>query len=72
MDGFVLENPKDHRALAEKINLFFNDEFRQKLSIAAREKAEQYPEEKNCDEIIKIYNEVVAKSNEDTILSSRP
>ena len=43
-----------------------------RLSIAAREKAEQYPEEKNCDEIIKIYNEVVAKSNEDTILSSRP
>ncbi len=71
-DGFVLKNPKDHRALAEKINLFFNAEFRQKASIAARKKAEKYPAEKNCDEIIKIYNEVVAKSNEDTILSSRP
>ncbi|MHC4321509.1 MAG: glycosyltransferase family 4 protein [Planctomycetota bacterium] len=59
-DGFVMRNPKDHRALAEKISLFFNDGFRQKASIAAREKAEKYPAEKNCDEIIKIYNEVVA------------
>jgi len=71
-EGFVMRDPKDHKALAEKISLLFNDEFRQKASIAAREKAEQYSADKNCDEIIKIYNEVVAKSNEDTILSSRP
>lgn len=58
-EGFVMRDPKDHRALAEKISLFFDDAFRQKASIAAREKAERYPEEKNCDEIIKIYNEVV-------------
>ena len=58
-DGFVLEDPKDHRVLAEKINLFFDDAFRQKASNAAREKAEQYPTEKNCEDIIKIYNEVV-------------
>ena len=58
-DGFVLEDPKDHRVLAEKINFFFDDAFRQKVSIAAREKAEQYPAEKNCEDIIKIYNEVV-------------
>ncbi|MGR3294292.1 MAG: glycosyltransferase family 4 protein [Candidatus Scalindua sp.] len=61
-DGFVMRNPKDHKALAEKINLFFDDEFRQKTSIAAREKAEQYPAEKNCEDIIKIYNEVVKGS----------
>ncbi len=59
-DGFVMRNPKDHKALAEKINLFYDDEFRQKASIAAREKAEQYPAEKNCEEILEIYNEVVA------------
>ena len=70
-EGFVLEDPKDYRVLAEKISLFFDDAFRQKISIAARGKAEKYPAEKNCEEIIKIYNEVVAKSNEDTILSSR-
>ncbi len=58
-DGFVMRDPKDHKALAEKVSLFFNDEFRQKASIAARKKAEQYPADKNCEEIIDIYNEVV-------------
>ena len=59
-DGFVMKDPKDHKALAEKMALFFDDEFRQKASIAAREKAEKYPAEKNCEEIIEIYNKVVA------------
>ena len=59
-DGFVMRDPKNYMALAEKISLFFNDEFRQKASIAAREKAEKYPAEKNCEEIIEIYKEVVA------------
>ncbi len=71
IEGFVMENPMDYEALAKKISLFFDDEFREKASIAAREKAEKYPAEKNCEEIIEIYNEVVAESNEDTILSSR-
>jgi UDP-glucose:(heptosyl)LPS alpha-1,3-glucosyltransferase len=71
IDGFVMGDPMDYEALAEKISLFFDDEFREKASIAAREKAEKYPAEKNCEEIIEIYNEVVAESNEDTILSSR-
>jgi Glycosyltransferase len=70
-DGFVMRDPKDHRALAEKISCFFNDEFRHKASIAAREKAEQYPAEKNCEDIIKIYNEIAAESNEDAAFSSR-
>lgn len=59
-DGFVMKDPNNHRALAEKITLFFDDEFRQKASIAARKKAEKYPAETNCEEIIEIYNEVVA------------
>jgi UDP-glucose:(heptosyl)LPS alpha-1,3-glucosyltransferase len=59
-DGFIMEDPNNPRTLAEKITLFFDDEFRQKASIAAREKAEKYPAEKNCDEIIEIYKEVVA------------
>ncbi len=70
-EGFVMKDPMDYEALAEKISLLFNDEFRKKASIAAREKAEKYPAERNCEEIIEIYNEVVTKSNEDIILSSR-
>ncbi|MFQ5686788.1 MAG: glycosyltransferase family 4 protein [Candidatus Scalindua sp.] len=59
IEGFVMEDPADYVSLAEKISLFFNDEFRDKASIAAREKAEKYPVEKNCEDIIEIYNEVI-------------
>jgi len=62
VDGFVMGNPMDYEALAEKISLFFDDEFREKASIAAREKAEKYSAEKNCEEIIKIYKEVIENS----------
>ena len=72
VDGFVLQDPLDYRTLAGKISLFFDEGFRQKASIAAREKAEKYPEERNCEETIEVYNEVIKKPNEDIILSSRP
>lgn len=63
IEGFVMEDPMDYEALAEKISLFFDDKFRKKTSIAAREKAEKYPAEKNCEDIIKVYNEVMEKSS---------
>lgn len=63
IEGFVMEDPMDYEALAEKISLFFDDKFRKKVSIAAREKAEKYPAEKNCEDIIKVYNEVMEKSS---------
>ena len=50
-DGFVMRDPKNYMALAEKISLFFNDEFRHKASIAAREKAEKYPAEKTVKKL---------------------
>ena len=59
-DGFAMKDPNNYSASAEKITLFFDDEFRQKASNTAWEKAEKYPAEKNCEEIIEIYNEVVA------------
>jgi UDP-glucose:(heptosyl)LPS alpha-1,3-glucosyltransferase len=58
-EGFVMKDPMDHIALAKTISLFFDEEFRSKASIAARKKAEKYPAEKNCDEIINIYNKVL-------------
>lgn len=60
IDGFVMQDPRDYGALARKITLFFDDEFRKRASIAAREKAEKYPAEKNCEEILKIYKDVVS------------
>ncbi len=58
-DGFVISDPSDYLALSEKTKLLFNDDFREKASIAARKKAEKYPAENNCDEIIKVYNKVI-------------
>ncbi len=59
-DGFVIRDPEDYGTLAEKISIFFDAEFREKASIAAREKAEKFPAEKNCEQILEIYKEVVA------------
>ncbi len=67
IDGFVMGNPMDYESLAEKISLFFDEKFRMKASFAARKKAEKYPAEKNCEEIIEIYNEVVKDSIENSI-----
>ncbi|MCP4265328.1 MAG: glycosyltransferase family 4 protein [Candidatus Brocadiaceae bacterium] len=58
-EGFVMKDPMDHIALSKRMSLFFDREFRSKVSIAARKKAEKYPAEKNCDEILKIYNKVI-------------
>ncbi|GJQ57919.1 MAG: glycosyltransferase family 1 protein [Candidatus Scalindua sp. AMX11] len=58
-DGFVLQDPLDHKTLAGKITLFFDEERRQRASVAARNKAEQYPEEENCEKIIEVFKEVV-------------
>ncbi|MFQ5964756.1 MAG: glycosyltransferase family 4 protein [Candidatus Scalinduaceae bacterium] len=62
IEGFVLKDPLDYKTLANKISLFFDDEFRQRTSTAARKKAEIYPVEKNCEEIIEVYNKVRTKS----------
>lgn len=62
VEGFVMKDPMDYETLAEKINFFFDDEFRKKASLAAREKAEKYSTEKNCEEMIEVYNEVIKNS----------
>jgi UDP-glucose:(heptosyl)LPS alpha-1,3-glucosyltransferase len=61
IEGFVLKDPTDYVTLAERIGLFFDEEFRSKASVAARNKAEKYPAERNCDEIVKVYKEVISK-----------
>ncbi|MCP5007287.1 MAG: glycosyltransferase family 4 protein, partial [Planctomycetes bacterium] len=60
-DGFVMKDPMDHNKLAEKIAAFFDEEFRLCASVAARKKAEEYPEEENCERIIEVFKEVASK-----------
>jgi UDP-glucose:(heptosyl)LPS alpha-1,3-glucosyltransferase len=64
-DGFVMEDPLDYKLLAEKITVFFDEELRQKASIAARNKAERYPEEENCEKIIEVFKEVASYPSEE-------
>ncbi len=63
-EGFVLKDPLDYNKLAEMITVFFDEELRQKASIAARKKAEKYPEEDNCEEILEVFKEVTNNSTE--------
>ncbi len=51
-EGFILPDPTDSRTLAERISfLLNNDERRAEASLAARELAERYSNEKNWEEM---------------------
>lgn len=71
-DGFVMNDPLDYQKLAKMITVFFDEEVRQKASIAARIKAEKYPEEENCEKIIEVFREVAGESSETSLKTSRP
>ncbi|MDR4503503.1 MAG: glycosyltransferase family 4 protein [Candidatus Scalindua sp.] len=71
-DGFVMKDPLDYQNLAEKIAVFFDEEVRQKASIAARKKAEKYPEEENCEKIIAVFKEAAGDFSEVLPETRRP
>ncbi|HMK77070.1 MAG TPA: glycosyltransferase family 4 protein [Thermodesulfobacteriota bacterium] len=50
-EGFVIYDPRDDRALAEKISFFLNREKLERASIAARHLAESYSLERNWREM---------------------
>ncbi|OGP94749.1 MAG: hypothetical protein A2157_05655, partial [Deltaproteobacteria bacterium RBG_16_47_11] len=59
-EGFILPDPRDHRTLAERISFFLNDENRAKASIAARELAERYSNERNWEEMKGVIERIVS------------
>jgi UDP-glucose:(heptosyl)LPS alpha-1,3-glucosyltransferase len=54
-EGFVISDPRDDQALAEKISSFLNREKIDKASIVARHLAESYSLERNWDEMNNIF-----------------
>jgi len=56
-EGFVISDPREDQALAEKILLFLNRENLEKASIAARRLAESYSLERNWREMDGLFRE---------------
>jgi UDP-glucose:(heptosyl)LPS alpha-1,3-glucosyltransferase len=54
-EGFVISDPRDDRALAEKISFFLNREKLERASIAARRLAESYSLERNWAEMKHVF-----------------
>ncbi len=62
-EGFVISDPRDDRALGEKILFFLNREKLTTASIAARHLAESYSLERNWEEIRNILGKYSASRN---------
>jgi UDP-glucose:(heptosyl)LPS alpha-1,3-glucosyltransferase len=54
----VVDDPRDMSTLADRIHDLFDDRTREASSRAARELAEQYPMERNFQEMLKVFHEV--------------
>jgi len=63
-EGFVISDPRDDQALAEKMLFFLSREKVERASIAARHLAEFHSVERNWREIKNILNEVSSKKEE--------
>jgi UDP-glucose:(heptosyl)LPS alpha-1,3-glucosyltransferase len=60
-EGFVISDPRDDQALAEKISSFLNREKIDKASIVARQLAESYSLERNWKEMKDILDKISSK-----------
>jgi len=60
-EGFVIADPRDAQALAEKILYFLDRERMERASMAARHLAESYSVEKNWREIESVFQESLPK-----------
>ncbi|MBI2477104.1 MAG: glycosyltransferase family 4 protein [Planctomycetia bacterium] len=60
-DGFVLDDPADDVATCDRLRLLLDSELRARMGAAARQTALRYPLDRNCDEIIEIYETVIQR-----------
>jgi len=58
-EGFIVDSPRDTARMLECVLRLLDTRFREKASRAARTLAENYPLSRNCDEVLKVYEEVV-------------
>ena len=64
--GFVIQSPRDHQALPEKIAFFFDERRRQESRVLARRCMERFPMEVNYREMVSVF----LKSVEDRRVSN--
>jgi len=57
-EGFVLPDPRDVRALREKLEVLLSPQLRKEMGVFAREKAILFRFERNVDEILHLYGEI--------------
>lgn len=62
--GFIIDDPKDYKLIAQKINILFDKNLRKQMSNAARELAENYSLSKNINRILEIFKEVEEEQKE--------
>jgi UDP-glucose:(heptosyl)LPS alpha-1,3-glucosyltransferase len=60
-DGLLLENPKNPKEIAEKINYLLEENELKRIGRNARKKAEKYPWKKTAEEMLKVFEEVAKK-----------
>ncbi|NOZ20279.1 MAG: glycosyltransferase family 4 protein [Planctomycetes bacterium] len=60
-EGFVIDTPKDVEAMADRIRRFGNEEFRREAGRAARALAEQHSIERNVEDVMRVYEDVLAE-----------
>jgi UDP-glucose:(heptosyl)LPS alpha-1,3-glucosyltransferase len=59
VDGFLLDDPADDRQLAERLQDLADPARRRRMGEAARQLALRHTLERNCDEILDVYRDVV-------------
>ena len=58
-EGFILADPEDVESLVTYMTTYLDEDARRIAGIAARKLAEAYSMERNCDEHVEVYEEVV-------------
>ena len=59
INGLVVVDPTDSREIAKQINLLEDDQVRQEMGRHARKLAEKFSPEKNVQEMIQVYEEIM-------------
>jgi UDP-glucose:(heptosyl)LPS alpha-1,3-glucosyltransferase len=59
VDGYVLDDPADHRELASRLRRLLDPALRQRMGEAARRTALKHTFERNCREVLAVYRQVL-------------
>ncbi|HEX4129904.1 MAG TPA: glycosyltransferase family 4 protein [Pirellulales bacterium] len=60
-EGFILDDPADHAELTNMLRRLVDPLRRQAIGVAARRLAEEHSLDRNCREILAVYEEIVAR-----------